>query len=123
MALTAENQAFEEEWIGVAKEIAKRILELPEIKELKNNLNNNGFLSVEEKSQFIAITNKVKYDVIYEKYGKPESDTFEKFNQRWKAWFNNKGTESESRWGKKLTNEEHIIFGSTPDAEEFLRES
>ncbi len=121
MALTPENQSFENEWLQVAKEICRRILELPEIQNMRETLKAAGFLTVEQKSTFVGIANKVKYDVIYEKYGKPGTNTFEQFNARWKCWFNDKDGDTVSHWGKRLTNEEHIIFGSTPDPEEFLK--
>lgn len=120
MSLTEENQSFENEWLEVAKEICRRILDVSEIKAMKEHLKTTGFLSVEERSAFIGVANKVKYDVIYERYGKPGTQTFEEFNARWKAWFNDKDGDTVSHWGKRLTNEEHIIFGSTPDPEEFL---
>lgn len=120
MALTAENKKFEDEWLIVAKEICHRILEVPEIKAMRDSLKSTGFLTVEQRSAFIGVANKTKYDIIYEKYGKPGTDTFEEFNARWKAWFNDKDSDTVSHWGRRLTNEEHIIFGSTPDPEEFL---
>ena len=120
MALTPDNHAFETEWLEVARDICRKILENPEVKQMKESLKASGFLTVEQRSSFIGVANKIKYDVIYEKYGKPGTDTFEEFNVRWKAWFNNKDGETVNHWGKKLNNEEHIIFGSTPDPEEFL---
>lgn len=120
MATNPVNLEFEKEWMALAKQVCQQILEVPEIKNMKEYLKKNGFLTVEQRGEFIGVANKVKYDLIYEKYGKPGTATFEEFNTRWKAWFNDKDSDAVSHLGKHMTNEEHIIYGSTPDPEEFL---
>lgn len=120
MPLSTENQEFEKTWLADAKEICQRILDNSEIKTMKDSFRATGFLTVEQQSAFIGVCNKIKYDFIYEKYGQSGTPEFEQFNARWKAWFNDKGSDTVSHWGKRLTNEEHIIFGSTPEPEQFL---
>ena len=111
---------FEKEWIKVSEEICEAIHNHPEVKKIKASLKKNGFLTLEEKSAFINISDRTKYEVIYKKYGREGSEGYKKFTADWKKWFQEKGVESQKGHNGK-TNIEHIMFGSTPDPVQFLR--
>lgn len=110
---------FEKEWGEVSKEICAAIHANPEVKKIKANLDKNGFLSLEEKSAFINLSDQIKYEVIYKKYGEEGSESYENFSAAWRKWFQEKGVESQKGKNGK-TNVEHIMFGSTPDPVKFL---
>jgi hypothetical protein len=110
---------FEDAWRNLSIEISQAIYVIPEIQGLKNSLQANGFLSLEEKSQFIDLCNKTKYKVIQKKYGQEGTEGYYKFSEDWKAWFQSKGVESAHSKGQR-DSVEHIMFGSTPDPEKFL---
>jgi hypothetical protein len=92
---------------------------LPEAQKLKHALQNNGFLSLEEKSEFIRLCDEVKYKLIYEKYGQEDTESYKTFSQAWQQWFSNKGVESQKDRTQR-SSVDHILFGSTPDPVEFL---
>jgi hypothetical protein len=116
------NQAivkFEQEWRELASEICQKIYTTKEAQGIKHQLQKNGFLSLEEKSAFIDLCDKVKYDVIFSKYGKEDSEGYGDFSESWKQWFQQKGVESENNRGQR-SSVDHILFGSTPEPEKFL---
>ncbi len=110
---------FEQEWYELAREICLNIYQGPQIQELKKHLQEEGFLSLEEKSVFINICDKVKYDLIFQKYGPEGSEGYQRFSDAWKEWFRAKGVESKKGKAQK-TIVGHIMFGSTPSPVEFL---
>ena len=112
-------QDFDKEWTELGREICQAIYTLPHIQEIKHSLQKNGFMTLEEKSEFINICDKVKYDIIYAKYGSEGSQGYEKFSEAWQSWFQTKGVSSQKAGGQR-NSVDHILFGSTPDPVEFL---
>jgi len=112
-------EEFEKEWVQLAREICQVIYTQPQIQAIKNSLQKNGFLALEEKSQFIDTCDKVKYEVIFKKYGKDGSEGYSRFSAQWKDWFQQKGVESQRERGQR-NSVDHIMFGSTPDPARFL---
>lgn len=110
---------FEKEWIGLAKQICHAIYANPKIQKLKKTLNKNGFLTQEEISEFIDICDRIKYQEIYKKFGQEDSEGYKKFSVDWRDWFSTKGIGSAMERGQR-NSVDHILFGSTPDPEEFL---
>lgn len=120
MIMQNSNEAFESEWFMLAEKVCERIYRQPEIQEMKNHFTKDGRLTEAERSNFIAIANRVKYDVIHEQFGDKGSQEFEEFRKVWLHWFNNKKGTSEQLHGRRLTNAEHIVYSSTPDPDEFM---
>jgi len=110
---------FDKEWTELGRQICQAIYTVPRIQEIKHKLQKNGFLNLEEKSEFINISDKTKYDLIYARYGQEGSDGYKKFSEAWKAWFQAKGVGSAQNRGQR-NSVEHILFGSTPDPGQFL---
>ncbi len=110
---------FDELWLQLGKEICQAIYVSPRSQEIKNALQKNGFLTLEEKSDFINICDQVKYEIIYKKFGQEETDSYKKFSQAWEEWFQKKGVESQKDRGQR-SSVDHILFGSTPDPAPFL---
>lgn len=111
--------SFEVDWRKLCIEICQTIYIQKEVQKLKHILQTNGFLSVDEKSQFIEICDKFKYQVIEKKFGKEGTTGYVMFSKNWSEWFQKKGVESEHSKGQR-DSVEHIMFGSTPDPEKFL---
>lgn len=110
---------FEEEWTELGIRICQAIYTNPETQILKAALQKNGFMTLEEKSKFIDICDRTKYDLIYEKYGPEGSDGYKAFSALWEEWFQKKGVESSKDRGQR-SSVDHILFGSTPDPAPFL---
>jgi len=112
-------EIFDAQWIQLGREICQAIYTNPEIQNIKHNLQKNGFLTLEEKSRFIDLCNKIKYDVLYKTYGEEGSKGYKQFSESWNDWFQKKGVESKNNRGQR-SSVDHILFGSTPDPAPFL---
>jgi hypothetical protein len=110
---------FDREWVKLGREICQAIYIDPRIQKLKNSLQKNGFLTLDEKSEFINICDQTKYKVIYAKYGADGSDGYKNFSEEWRQWFQAKGVSSLHNRGQR-NSVDHILFGSTPDPAPFL---
>jgi hypothetical protein len=115
----ADFQEFDQGWTELGRKICQAIYIKPEVQTIKNNLVKNGFLTLEEKSHFIDVCDGTKYDIIYGKYGKADSAGYKQFSKAWQEWFQAKGVESQKERNQR-SSVDHILFGSTPDPEEFL---
>lgn len=110
---------FEREWTKLGVKICQAIYSDPQTQKLKKALEGKGYLTLEEKSRFIDISDQIKYRMIYEVYGEEGSEGYEKFIRDWNGWFQTKGVSSSNHRGQR-NSVDHILFGSTPDPEEFL---
>ena len=110
---------FDKEWAMLGREICQAIYTNPKSQQLKESLHKNGFLTLEEKSEFINICDQTKYEIIYAKYGKEGTDSYRQFSESWREWFQKKGVESQKERSQR-SSVDHILFGSTPDPEPFL---
>lgn len=110
---------FECEWYELGVVICHKIFENPKVRQLKENLSKKGFLTLEEKSEFINISDTTKYELIYQKYGEEGTEGYKKFSEYWEKWFQTKGVSSQKERGQR-NSVDHILFGSTPDPVEFL---
>ena len=110
---------FDKEWLQLGREICQAVYTNKRTQEIKYALQKNGFLSLEEKSEFINICDTTKYEIIYATYGNADSEGYKKFSLAWEAWFQKKGVESQKDRGPR-SSVDHILFGSTPDPEPFL---
>lgn len=113
-----DSQKFAVEWLDVAQQIVARIYTDEVVQRLHEDYVAHGAFSFEQRSDFIAIANRVKGEVLHELYGPDGSTSFQDFQGRWRNWYNHKGTLPQEN--RRLTNEEHIIYSSTPDVEEFF---
>ena len=112
-------EQFEAGWTELASEICQAIYVNPRIQELKVALQKKGFLSLDEKSEFINLCDKIKYDLIFAKYGEENSQGYKDFSQSWEQWFQQKGVESQTGRTQR-SSVDHILFGSTPEPAQFL---
>jgi hypothetical protein len=110
---------FDKEWLELGKQVCQAVYTNPTVQKIKQALQKNGFLTLEEKSEFINISDKTKYEIIYAKYGDEHSEGYKKFSENWKEWFQQKGVGSSQNRGQR-NSVEHILFGSTPDPVQFL---
>lgn len=110
---------FEDEWTKLGVKICQAVYNNEEISKLRGHLQKNGFLTLEEKSTFINICDRTKYEIIYETYGAEDSEGYKKFSKTWQQWFQGKGVGSSKARGQR-NSVDHILFGSTPDPVQFL---
>ncbi len=112
-------EEFDALWTTLGREICQAIYTHKDAQKLKHSLQKNGFLTLEEKSEFINLCDRIKYEVIYSKFGAEGTKTYKDFSESWKNWFQVKGVESQKDRGQR-SSVDHILFGSTPDPAPFL---
>ncbi len=115
-----DQEVFEEIWTQLAEQICDAIYQDPRIQAMKQDFLHKGFLSLEQKSDFITTSDAIKYEIIHKKFGETETVGYKDFVTSWQLWFKNKSGHTPQVSGKAGIVE-HILFGSTPDPEEFLR--
>jgi len=122
MGATFDPEEFEREWIGLAEEIVKRVFSNERVQQLKDKLRSSGSLTWEEKSEFITISDGIKTEMIREHYGDESSPGYQNFLDQWQEWQKERGRKREKGANLYEQNIDHLLYGSTPDPEQFLRE-
>ena len=116
-------EVFEEQWVRLARIICREVYADPLVKTMREKLLKDGFLTLEEKNQFILVCDGIKNKILDEEFGQPGGERFEEFRRHWQEWFKVKsGRHYEGDGGPAEPVVNHILFGSTPDPETFLRE-
>lgn len=115
-----DTQTFETLWVELAQQICHSIYAEPEIQEMKIRFQSKGMVTLQDRSDFITIANRIKYKVIHEIFGPQGSEGYKKFQNAWQHWFNTKTVPKFQTEHRQLTNAEHIVYSSTPSPEEFL---
>lgn len=118
----ANVEEFEKEWVSLSEEVIRRIFDNVDIQNLKTILRDKGHLTVSERSKFITIVDDLKYDLIFKKYGPVGSAGFKSFTGHWEQWLAHRGVGRNKPKNLFEENINHLLFGSTPDPEQFLRE-
>lgn len=112
---------FDSVWSELAWKICRAIAADSRMQVLKKELQEKGFLSLEQKSEFIVISDETKYKLIHEQFGEDGSPSYDDFKHQWQAWFTEKSKYKERSESPAQQIVDHYLFGSTPDPEEFLR--
>jgi hypothetical protein len=115
-------EEFEKEWVKVAEDTVRILLSNTDIEKIKQSVRSKGHIEFEDRDQFINLVNKIKYDVIYEKFGAEGSESYEDFVKSWKRWHRLRATSMPKSENMFEDNIHHIMFGSTPDPDLFLKD-
>lgn len=115
-------EEFEKEWIKVAEEVVNQLLANPEIEMIKQRVRAAGHVQLDDREQFIELVNKIKYDVIYKQFGEEGSEGYDTFQKAWQHWHKLKATSMPKPGNMYEDNIYHLLFGSTPDPDAFLKD-
>ena len=117
-----EPEEFEKEWVAVAEEVVNQLLANSDIEQIKQRVRSQGHISMEDREQFIELVNKIKYDVIYKQFGEDGSEGYNAFAKAWQHWMKLKATTMPKPANMFEDNIHHLLFGSTPDPDAFLKD-
>lgn len=120
--IPTDVEDFEKEWIKVTEDVVKHLMANEEIEKIKQKVRAQGHVEFEDRDQFINLVNEIKYDVIYAKYGKEDSETYKEFVKQWQRWHKLKATSLPRPQNMFEDNIYHLLFGSTPDPDKFLKD-
>jgi hypothetical protein len=117
-----DPEVFEKEWIEVSENVVNQLLADKEIQQIKIRVRDKGSISIEDREQFIDLVNKIKYDVIYKVYGDENSEGYLTFQKAWQHWMKLRATSMPKAANMFEENIYHLMYGSTPDPEAFLKD-
>lgn len=117
-----EPEEFEKEWVTVSETVIKELMANADIEKIKQKVRSQGHIGLDDRDQFINLVNKIKYDVIYKKFGEEGSEGYELFAKSWQRWHKLKGTTIPKPENMFEDNIHHLMFGSTPDPDNFLKD-
>lgn len=113
---------FEQAWIKISEEVIKALMANPEIEKIKQKVRTQGHIEMDDREQFINLVNKIKYDGIYAKYGAEGTPEYDRFVKSWQHWQKLRGTSIPKPENMYEDNIHHLLYGSTPDPDNFLRD-
>ena len=117
-----EPEEFEKEWTKISEEVVNQLLANPDIEAIKQRVRAQGHISLEDREQFIELVNKIKYDVIYKAFGEEGSEGYSVFEKSWQHWMKLRATNIPKPENMFEDNIHHLMFGSTPDPDAFLKD-
>lgn len=117
-----DTEEFEKEWIKVSEEVVNQLLANPDIEQIKQRVRERGHVELDDREQFIELVNKIKYDVIYKQFGEEDSEGYNEFQKAWQHWMKLRGTSMTKPANMFEDNIHHLMFGSTPDPDAFLKD-
>ncbi len=113
---------FEKGWIATAERIVNELMANAEIQEIKNQVRSKGHVAAEDRDIFITKVNEIKNKIIEAEYGQPDSETYLQFVHSWQHWLKLKGKDRPKGENMFEDNINHLLYGSTPDPDLFLRD-
>lgn len=119
-ALDAEE--FERIWISCNEGIIKDIMADSDIEQIKQEVRNKGHVTDEHKDQFIRKVNEIKNKHINKQFGDLGTEDYTKFIRQWENWQRLRGKDRPKPENMFEDNINHLLYGSTPDPDLFLRD-
>lgn len=117
-----DPEEFEKNWIITCEKVVKQIMEDKDIQEIKEEVRGVGHVTDVHKDKFITKVNEIKNRIIEEAYGQSTSETYLQFVHAWQHWQKLKGKNRPKSENMFEDNINHLLFGSTPDPDLFLRD-
>lgn len=93
-----------------------------DIEQIKQKVRAQGHIQLDDREQFINLVNKIKYDVIYKTFGEADSEGYLAFQKAWQHWQKLRATAMPKPANMFEDNIHHLMFGSTPDPDNFLKD-
>lgn len=115
-------EEFEKQWIKVAEDVVQLLLSNPEIQKVKEKVRTQGHVQFDDRDQFINLVNQIKYGVIHKQFGEEGSEGYDEFVKAWQRWHKLKATGMAKPENMYEDNIHHLMFGSTPDPDAFLKD-
>lgn len=117
-----DPEEFEKSWMECVDIMIKQIMADPTVQKVKDKVRNQGHILPEDRNEFIVIVNEIKNRVIAEKFGEPDSENYLDFVHAWQHWLKLRGKDRPQGENMFEDNVNHLLYGSTPDPNAFLRD-
>lgn len=117
-----DPEQFEQTWIKCNEGIITEIMGNSDIEKIKQEVRSKGHVTDAHKDQFIRKVNEIKNKHIAEQFGDIGSETYEQFIKSWEHWQKLRGKDRAKPENMFEENINHLLYGSTPDPDLFLRD-
>ncbi len=117
-----DPEEFEKSWVKCVEGIVEDIMANSDIQQIKEEVRTKGHIAPEHVDQFIVKVNEIKNSHVESQYGKEGSETYLKFVHSWQHWQKLRGKLRPKAANMYEDNINHLLFGSTPDPDMFLRD-
>lgn len=117
-----DPEQFEKIWIECNEGIIKEIMANADIEHIKQEVRSKGHVTDEHKDQFISKVNEIKNKHITNQFGEVGSEHYALFIKAWENWQRLKGKDRPKPENMFEENINHLLYGSTPDPDLFLRD-
>lgn len=115
-------EEFERTWVKAMEEVVNQLMANPDIEQIKQRVRAAGHVELDDREQFIELVNRIKYEVIYKQFGDENSEGYAEFQKAWQHWHKLKATSMPKPQNMFEDNIHHLLFGSTPDPDAFLKD-
>lgn len=120
--LAWEPEEFEKLWMACNEDIINELMQDSEIEKIKQEVRSKGHVSAEHQDQFIQKVNEVKNKHVEDKFGAMGTEQYQQFLKTWQHWLKLRGTSRPKPENMFEENIHHLMYGSTPDPDSFLRD-
>lgn len=117
-----DPEEFEKIWMGCTEKMVAAIMADPDIQTIKEQVRTEGHVTDEHKQQFISKVNEIKNKHIEDQFGPEGSEGYLKFVHAWEHWLKLRGKDRPKSQNMFEENINHLLYGSTPDPDLFLRD-
>lgn len=115
-------EEFQKQWVKVAEEVVKQLMANKDIEKIKQKVRGQGHVEFEDRDQFINLVNEIKYDIIHKTFGEEGTEGYDSFQKAWQHWNKLKGTNLQKPGNMFEDNIYHLLLGSTPNPDFFLKD-
>ena len=117
-----DPEEFEKSWIACTEKMIDILMADPEIQIIRTEVRSEGHVTEENKQKFIVKVNEVKNKCVEEDFGAFGSESYLKFVHSWQHWLKLRGKDRATAANIFEENINHLLYGSTPDPDLFLRD-
>ncbi len=117
-----DPEQFEQVWIKLSEQVIQIMMSDSVIKEIKDKVRSQGHIELEDRESFISKVNEIKNDLIEKQFGNVESEQYKNFAHEWQNWLKVRGVNRPKPENMFEENIAHLLFGSTPNPDLFLRD-
>ncbi len=117
-----DPEKFEKVWIACVEKIVADIMADSDIETIKQEVRTQGHVTEEHKQKFITKVNEIKNQHIEAEFGKEGGESYTEFVHAWEKWLKFRGKDRPKSQNMFEENINHLLYGSTPDPDLFLRD-
>lgn len=117
-----DPEEFEKTWVECCERIVNAIMADIDIQAIRSEVRSQGHVTPEHKQKFIAKVNEIKNQHIENQFGQEGSESYLRFVHAWQHWQKLRGKDRPKGANIFEDNINHLMYGSTPDPDLFLRD-